>query len=366
MTSRSSFQSYDNDRLNSIQLQEMKCSNQVYVSMPPCISSIHGNSTGVNDDNSSTNRPKSLKPSESSLSLASSSGAISLPASFCDTDAALFAFDYEMLDEIDVTCDVQGHSNSRTLKHRSRAHEHDDYIPIPQGEDFEKRKSQDTFEHEFILFGVDLGHLNGNMQLAISAAGVLFFNMLYGYLQELIQIEIAGRGFAFFLGACQFAGYAFWSWVLARLRARRIRLRTIDPVHITGKVEGEDYLLVPSNEDDMSKGEAATIASAAGNSTTKASLMTYFALSVIRAIDLGLTNMSMKYLNYPAKTLIKSSRVIFTMMTGIVIGKKKYKNSDYAMVAMMVVGLGMFLHADMATNAVFHPLGVLMLVSVGV
>jgi hypothetical protein len=72
----------------------------------------------------------------------------------------------------------------------------------------------------------------------------------------------------------------------------------------------------------------------------------------------------MKYLNYPAKTLIKSSRVVFTMIMGIVIGRKKYKKSDYAMVAMLVVGLGMFLHADMATNAIFHPLGVLMLVSV--
>ncbi len=71
----------------------------------------------------------------------------------------------------------------------------------------------------------------------------------------------------------------------------------------------------------------------------------------------------MKYLNYPAKTLIKSSRVIFTMLLGLVIGKKKYKRTDYIMVIMLVVGLALFLHADMHTSAVFHPIGVAMLVS---
>jgi hypothetical protein len=95
----------------------------------------------------------------------------------------------------------------------------------------------------------------------------------------------------------------------------------------------------------------------------RAPLLTYLGLSIIRAIDLGLTNLSMKYLNYPAKTLIKSSRVVFTMMMGLVIGRKKYKKSDYIMVVMLVTGLAMFLHADMTTNAVFHPIGVLMLVS---
>jgi hypothetical protein len=366
MTSRSAFQSHDQEQLGSIQLQEeIKSSNQDHATMPST-SSIHGNSTtGVLYDSSLTNNPKYLKPSESSLSLALSSGAISLPASFCDTDAALFTFDYEMLNDIDVACDEQGFSNSLTLKQRLGAHIHGDHIPVFQGNDIEKGEDHDTpLEHEFILFGIDLSYLSGNMQLAIAAAGVLFFNMLYGLLQELIQIQIAGRGFALFLGACQFAGYTFWSWILSRLRSRRIRLRTINTVQRTGKVEGEEYTLLPSNEKNISKCEATTIASTTSDSPTKAPLMTYFALSVIRAIDLGLTNLSMKYLNYPAKTLIKSSRVVFTMIMGIVIGGKKYKKSDYAMVAMLVVGLGMFLHADMATNAIFHPLGVLMLVSV--
>lgn len=86
------------------------------------------------------------------------------------------------------------------------------------------------------------------------------------------------------------------------------------------------------------------------------------ALSLVRAIDIGLTNGAMKFLNYPAKTLIKSSRVAFTMLGGLVIGKKRYKILDYIMVSMLVLGLSFFLHADFRTKAVFHPIGVIMLV----
>jgi len=46
-------------------------------------------------------------------------------------------------------------------------------------------------------------------------------------------------------------------------------------------------------------------------------------LGFLRSIDLGLTNASLRYVNYPVKTLLKSSRVIFTMIAGIFVMKKK-------------------------------------------
>ncbi len=60
---------------------------------------------------------------------------------------------------------------------------------------------------------------------------------------------------------------------------------------------------------------------------------------------------------------IKSSRVAFTMILGVIIGNKTYNFADYVMVSMLVTGLGIFLHADMTTDAVFNPVGVIMLVS---
>lgn len=69
----------------------------------------------------------------------------------------------------------------------------------------------------------------------------------------------------------------------------------------------------------------------------------------------------MQYINYPAKTLMKSSRVVFTMLFGVLIQGKLYKLRDYGIVFLMVIGLGSFLHADAKSSAVFEIRGVLML-----
>eukprot|EP00984_Skeletonema_dohrnii_P007111 scaffold2561_cov72-Skeletonema_dohrnii-CCMP3373.AAC.1 len=65
----------------------------------------------------------------------------------------------------------------------------------------------------------------------------------------------------------------------------------------------------------------------------------YVGLSVLRAIDLGMTNLAMQYVNYPAKTLMKSTRLVFTMLFGVIITKKRYNAADYGIVCLMVAGL---------------------------
>ena len=53
------------------------------------------------------------------------------------------------------------------------------------------------------------------------------------------------------------------------------------------------------------------------------------------------------------------------MMGGMMIGNKRYLREDYWMVGLLVLGLGFFIHADMfSKDAVFHPIGLAMLVSV--
>jgi hypothetical protein len=310
---------------------------------------------------------KKTLSSSSSISADSlqSTGIESLPASYCDTDAALFQFDYEMLEEDGVDEDVGNSSETIPIKRRIQKNGYPKDQDVDQTE--AEKVDHDLDKKELILFGIDLSHLSSVHQFAISSCGVLFFNMIYGYLQELIQIRIAGRSFALFLGACQFFGYAFWSYVFAKLRARLLRLRKRTSNDGAKRVGGQIYSSLPTKDGEENVAalriEDDTSPAKRKKATSSAAVGTYFALSVIRAIDLGLTNLSMKYLNYPAKTLIKSSRVIFTMFLGLFIGKKKYKKSDYAMVLMLVIGLALFLHADMHTSAVFHPVGVTMLVS---
>jgi len=74
-----------------------------------------------------------------------------------------------------------------------------------------------------------------------------------------------------------------------------------------------------------------------------------------------MTNLAMQYINYPAKTLMKSSRVVFTMLFGVLITRKKYQFMDYFVVLCMVAGLVIFMHADATSSAVFQPSGVIML-----
>jgi len=87
----------------------------------------------------------------------------------------------------------------------------------------------------------------------------------------------------------------------------------------------------------------------------------YLGLSLLRAIDLGMTNLAMQYVNYPAKTLMKSSRVVFTMLFGVLVARKRYRPSEYVVVMLMVSGLAIFMHADANSSAVFNSMGIIML-----
>ena len=148
----------------------------------------------------------------------------------------------------------------------------------------------------------------------------------------------------------EFAGYAFWSFILAVLRKHKLKSNKSLPRPYSQ--ENEKY-----QNNSESSGSLVTVFNKRGP------ILMYICLALIRAADLAFTNLSLKYLNYPAKTLIKSSRVIFTMIVGLCIGRKRYTSIEYVMALTLVAGLGIFCHADMNSNAVFHPLGVFLLVS---
>ncbi len=87
----------------------------------------------------------------------------------------------------------------------------------------------------------------------------------------------------------------------------------------------------------------------------------YVGLSVLRTINLGMTNLAMQYVNYPAKTICKSTHVVFTMMFGVIVAMKRYRVADYCIMGIMVAGLAMFFNANANALAVFNPLRIVML-----
>lgn len=205
---------------------------------------------------------------------------------------------------------------------------------------------EDLISDPVLILGMDVTHMSRNAQFVICASGVFFFSLLYGYLQELLSVELCSRQLGLYLAMIQFIGYTFLAYLLNNYVYQKHGRRTMTS-STTPKVRNGGLL-----------------------PTTTSSLVTklavpfslYLGLSLLRAVDLAMTNLAMQFINYPAKTLMKSSRVVFTMIFGVFITHKRYKLMDYAIVLCMVIGLAIFMHADATSSAVFQPLGVIMLV----
>jgi len=195
---------------------------------------------------------------------------------------------------------------------------------------------EDLISDPVLVLGVDITHLSRNGQFSVCASGVFFFSLLYGYLQELLSVQLCSRQLGLYLAMVQFIGYTFLAYILRSFVYQK-----------------------------QNRGKMSSTMSTNSNSELFRKLAVpfklYLGLSMLRAVDLAMTNLAMQYINYPAKTLMKSSRVVFTMLFGVCITHKRYNCTDYSIVLCMVFGLVIFMHADANSSAVFQPAGVIML-----
>jgi hypothetical protein len=211
---------------------------------------------------------------------------------------------------------------------------------------------EDLVSEPVLVLGVDISHLSRQAQFTLCASAVFGFSLLYGYLQELLSVQLCSRKLGLFLATVQFTWYTLLSFVMRTYVYESQRRRK----KLTPK---------SSSLDLDTETTASSSSSAPGVSTReliKVPFLLYLGLSLLRAVDLGMTNLAMQYINYPAKTLLKSSRVVFTMLFGVLIAGKKYRWQDYLIGVCMILGLGIFMHADSKSSAVFQPVGVMMLV----
>jgi len=229
---------------------------------------------------------------------------------------------------------------------------------------------------QLLVLGIDISHLSRKSQFIYCAGGVFFFSLLYGFLQELISVTLCCRQLGLFLAVAQFSGYTFWSYLLREyVNEKQARHRAAngegDGIHSSNSAKNK--ATTRKKKFGWGTGLIRSIFSRDGESSTskkgpqgKGSIQVpismYLGLSILRAIDLGATNLAMQYVNYPAKTLMKSARVVFTMLFGVLVAKRRYKMGDYAVVMLMVAGLAIFMHADANSDAIFEPFGIMLLV----
>jgi UAA transporter family len=206
------------------------------------------------------------------------------------------------------------------------------------------------------LLGFDLSHLGRRAQFLMCASGDVMFLLVYGCAQELLSVRVCSRKLGLFLASAQFAGYAVLACLLRQF------------VYPTGGGGGSGgaggQKASPASVDYGGGGAAAgsSVPVLPRGPTTSVPLGLYVGLALLRVVDLGMSNLAMQYVNYPAKTLMMSSRVVCTMLFGVVLLRKAYRWTEYASAVCMCAGLALFLHADATSSAVFHHRGVLMLV----
>ena len=231
-------------------------------------------------------------------------------------------------------------------------------ITIPSAVDDAISSPLISNNNRFVVLGWDLSQNTRQTQFLISAGGTFCFSLLYGYLQELISVELCNRKLGLFLAAAQFTGYTILSYFFRNLdKGVNVVNRGVVGSSAAGGMSFSRRLRRLKNWGRLRDRSAQ---SSAGN-VKSVPIELYVGLSVLRAIDLGMTNLAMQYVNYPAKTLMKSTRLVFTMLFGVIITKKRYNAADYGIVCLMVAGLALFMHADSTSSAVFQPVGIVML-----
>jgi hypothetical protein len=157
---------------------------------------------------------------------------------------------------------------------------------------------EDLITEPVLVLGIDISHLSRPTQFTVCAAALFFFSLLYGYLQELLSVELCSRQLGLFLAMMQFVGYTVFAYILRNF--------------------------VYNKQQQQSKKHSASSSSPLSHVPT----YMYLGLALLRAVDLAMTNLAMQYINYPAKTIMKSSRVVFTMIFGVLIQRKTYKSVD--------------------------------------
>jgi drug/metabolite transporter (DMT)-like permease len=216
--------------------------------------------------------------------------------------------------------------------------------PVSRGAMSDLEFFEDLVSEPVLVLGVDISHLPRRSQFISVATGNFGFSLLYGFLQELLSVQLCSRNLGLFLAMIQFIGYTVLAFLMRTYvyESQKRKKMKMEP-RLTAKTSSAS---LPTSSHPL-----------------QVPFRLYLGLSLLRALDLGMTNMAMQYINYPAKTLMKSSRVVFTMLFGVIITNKTYKWADYFVVLCMVAGLAIFMHADANSSAIFQPLGVIMLVS---
>lgn len=151
---------------------------------------------------------------------------------------------------------------------------------------------------EIKVLCIDLTYYNSTTQFLLCCAGVFFFYLMYGYMQELIFTLDGFKPFGWFLTLIQFAYYTFFGFF-------ERKLETLNPKRN-----------IP--------------------------LRTYALLAFLTLGTMGLSNSSLSYLNYPTQVIFKCCKLVPVLLGSMLIQKKQHGPLDFLAAVAMCIGLTAF------------------------
>jgi hypothetical protein len=207
------------------------------------------------------------------------------------------------------------------------------FINAEDGED--SSNSTTSFKEKFIindpnqplkplvLFSIDISGCSPLVQFIILIGGLILFMCLYGYYQELVIYGWFERKLSIFSTFLHFLGCSIFAQIQRQMSANSY----------THQISKHGH-------------SVAWYHLSMGSATPRLAFFYYFLLVVTKTAAQGLSNLSMSQINYPAKVLFKSVNPIITMIIGVTWFRKSYPLRDYIVVALLVVGLYIFIGAD--------------------
>jgi len=182
-----------------------------------------------------------------------------------------------------------------------------------------------AIQHPLTLFGIPLGGFSRKTHFLIGVTGTLGFYLLYGFLQEFLFSE-PGFRFSLFVTLMQLLTFTVLSKIDIEYHAYNRKL-------------------------DASMKHSASVFAVPNK--------TYILMGGLLVLSFGLSNMSLLYLSYPTKVILKASKLIAVMPLGVVVLNKHYSLREYISAAILIIGIVLFTLGDRAiawlTNVTFVP-----------
>lgn len=170
---------------------------------------------------------------------------------------------------------------------------------------------------QLLLCGIDMSYLPRGGQFIVCIGGVFLFYLLYGYYQELIFSIPGFKLHGWYLTLVQFAFYTLFA--------------AVETIFVLKDI------------------------------TKRIPIKVYFLLAFLTVGTMGMSNSSLRYLNYPTQVIFKCCKLIPVMLGGIFIQDKRYGVMDFISCLLMSIGLTFFILAGSTIQPNFNYIGIIMM-----